>query len=101
LICLTFGLIAQVFDPDRGGDRGPCDPGSHGPPPPAKRNCTECEIGKWCPGQHNGGPLEDIVNDCPPHSTTLAPGAYKMSDCICSPGWHGKPSYTDAQNCKK
>jgi len=48
---LTFGegTYYNVFDPDGQSDSGPCDPGQHGPPPPAPRNCTECEIGKWSP----------------------------------------------------
>ena len=99
---LTFGegTYYNVFDPDGQSDSGPCDPGQHGPPPPAPRNCTECEIGKWCPGDDIDNKKYEQVFDCPEHSTTLQVGAYRPEDCKCSPGWWGIASYKPAENCQ-
>jgi len=99
---LTFGegTYYNVFDPDGQSDSGPCDPGTHGPPPPAPRDCQECEIGSWCPGDDIDNEKYNQVFACPEHSTTLEKGAYRLAACICSPGWWGTPSYEPSENCQ-
>eukprot|EP00960_Hanusia_phi_P060000 764362-Hanusia_phi.AAC.3 len=75
---LTFGkdTFFNVFDPNPSGI-GPCAPGTHG----KDGQCTECDRGKWCPGND----MDDLVNDCPDHSSSL-PGSDEFSDCTCVPG---------------
>ena len=94
------GTYFNVFDPDGASDSGPCDPGQHGPPPPAPRDCQECEIGSWCPGDDIDNGKFDQVFACPEHSTTLEKGAYRPQACKCSPGWWGKSSYVPADSCQ-
>jgi len=95
---LTFGpnTYWNVFDPNGSPDLGPCDPGSTGTAGTAtkKRDCTECPVGKWCPGG-----LDSLANDCPPHSTTFI-GSSEAEQCTCSLGWFGVAHYHETSSCK-
>lgn len=42
--------------------------------------CTPCPVGSYCSG--NGSV------PCPSHSTTAAPGATALRDCVCLPGYY-------------
>ncbi|EKX31853.1 hypothetical protein GUITHDRAFT_149020, partial [Guillardia theta CCMP2712] len=90
---LTFGkgTYFNVFDPNP-SEIGPCAPGTHG----KDGKCAECERGKWCPGND----LDDIVNDCPAHASSL-PGSDAFNDCTCVPGWFGKAHYNQDKSCKQ
>ena len=95
---LTFGpnTYWNVFDPNGSPDLGPCDPGTTGTAGTAtkKRDCTECPIGKWCPGGS-----DSLANDCPPHSTTFI-GSSEAEQCKCSLGWFGVAHYHETTSCK-
>jgi hypothetical protein len=60
---------------------------------PGSAACISCEIGKFNTLYRSW--QDSDCSSCPNNSTTLAPGATVLSDCVCNVGFYG----IDALNC--
>lgn len=98
----TNNTLAQCWDHSVSGNLSgtcQCNPGFHHPP--GERLCAPCPAGNSCPGAVPPEPCPSgtygnasgltVCTQCPPNSGSPSPGATRVSQCVCAPGFTGFP----------